>query len=92
MTYTYIINVIAPIHVNSDVMVSYNKYPIVCITKKKLSEVFENPQIRESINKTLNIIGRDSWDKANICVRIVDNRANISDVEEPVNKIIETWN
>lgn len=92
MTYTYIINVIAPIHVNSDSYVSYNKYPIICISKKPLDAIFENEQIRESINNTLNFIGSNLNDKTFIHIRIIDNRARITDVEEPVNKIVSKWN
>lgn len=91
MTYTYIINVVAPITVNSDKMVSYNKYPIVCISKKDMEQVLENEQVRSSINQTLEFVGNDLFDKTSLHIRVVDNKARINDVEEPLNKIIDQW-
>ena len=91
MTYTYIINVVAPININSDKSVSYNKYPIVCISKKNINQVFENDQVRSSIIQTLKLVGTDLYDKTSIHVRIVDSKAKINDVEEPLNKIMGQW-
>lgn len=91
MTYTYIINVVAPIHNSSDKLVSYNKYPIVCITKKALDDVFKNKQVQASIDSTLGLVGTELFDRAFIYIRVVDSKARISDFEKPLNKIISLW-
>lgn len=91
MTYTYIINVSAPITVNNDKMVSYNKYPMVCISKKDITQVLEIEQVRTSIKNTLELVGKDLFDKAVLHIRIVDNKARITDSEEPINKLMEQW-
>lgn len=91
MTYTYIINVVAPIHNTSDKLISYNRYPIVCISKKPLDKVFTNRQVQSSIDSTLALVGTELFDRATIHIRVVDNKAHITDFEEPVNKIISLW-
>lgn len=91
MTYTYIINVVAPIHNSSDKLVSYNKYPIVCISKKTLDEVFLNKQVQSSIDSTLESVGTELFDRGSIHIRVVDSKARITDFEKPLNKIISSW-
>jgi hypothetical protein len=91
MTYTYIINVVAPIHNSSDKLVSYNKYPIVCISKKTLDEVFLNKQVQSSIDSTLESVGTELFDRGSIHIRVVDSKARITDFEKPLNKIISLW-
>lgn len=91
MTYTYIINVVAPIHVASDKVVSYNKYPVVCISKKTLDKVFTNKQVQASIESTLKLVGTELFDRTTIHIRVVDSKAHITDYEKPVNKIISLW-
>lgn len=91
MTYTYIISIVAPIHNSSDKMISYNKYPIVCISKKSLDEVFLNKQVQSSIDSTLESVGTDLFDKTFVCIRVIDSKARILDFEKPLNKIISLW-
>jgi len=91
MTHTYIINVVAPIHSISDKLVSYNKYPIVCISKKPIDDIFKNERVQNSIDKTLEMVGDALLDKALIHVRVVDNKANVTDYEYMVNKVISIW-
>lgn len=91
MTYTYIINVVAPVHNASDKMVSYNRYPIVCISKKSIDDIFGNPEIQSSIDATLELVGTELFDRTSIHVRIVDSKARITDYEKPINKIISIW-
>lgn len=91
MTYTYIINVVAPIHNVSDKMISYNKYPIVCISKKTLDNVFLNKQVQASIDSTLELVGTELFDKTSIYIRVVDSKAHITDFEKPLNKVISLW-
>lgn len=91
MTYTYIINVVAPIHNVSDKLVSYNKYPIICISKKSVDKIFTIEQVQNSIDKTLEMIGDAMFERSLILIRAVDNKANITDYEYPVNKVISLW-
>lgn len=91
MTHTYIINVTAPMNNISNKIVSYNKYPIICISKKSTSEIFENPQVQKSIDDTLKLIGTDLFEHTSIHVRVIDGRSNVSDYEYPIKEIISLW-
>lgn len=91
MTYTYIINVVAPIHNVSDKMVSYNKYPIVCISKRTLNDVFMNKQVQSSIDSTLELVGTELFDMTSIHIRVVDSKARITDFEKPIKEVISIW-
>lgn len=91
MTYTYIINVVAPISVISERQISYNKYPIVCISKKGLDKVWENQQVQDFVESTINNMGNELIDKSVVHVRIVDSKARITDEEIPTKNIVELW-
>lgn len=91
ITRTYIINVIGPISAINESQVSYNKYPIVCITKRGIDHVWENEQVKESILDTVNLLGTENIEKSFVHVRIVDRDANISDEEFELKEIVEKW-
>lgn len=91
MTYTYIINVVAPISVISERQISYNKYPIVCISKKGLDKVWENQQVQDFVESTINNMGNELIDKSVVHVRIVDSKAQITDEEIPTKNVVELW-
>ena len=91
-TYTYIINIIGPISVIGSQLISYNKYPIICISNHGLEQVWDNPDIISSINNTISDMGEDLIDKSSIHVRILDDKANINDFEIPLKEILEIWN
>lgn len=91
MTYTYIINVIAPISIISEQQVSYNKYPIVCISKKGLDKVWENEQVQEFIENTIGVMGNELLDRSFVHVRVVDSKARITDYEMPTKEIVNLW-
>lgn len=91
MTYTYIINVVAPVHNVSDKLVSYNKYPIVCISKKSIENVLMNTEVQSSIDATLELVGTELFDRASIHIRIVDSKARITDYEKPINEVVSIW-
>ncbi len=91
MTYTYIINVVAPISVISERQISYNKYPIVCISKKGLDKVWENQQVQDFVESTINNMGNELIEKSVVHVRIVDSKARITDEEIPTKNVVELW-
>lgn len=81
----------APIHNVSDKMVSYNKYPIICISKKEIRDILMNPDVQSSIDSTLELVGTELFDRASIHIRIVDSKAHITDYEKPIKEIISIW-
>lgn len=91
MTYTYIINVVAPINVISEHQVSYNKYPIVCISKKGLDKVWENEQVQEFVENTIGSMGNELMDRSTIHVRVVDSKARITDYDIPTKEVVALW-
>lgn len=92
ITRTYIINIIAPISSINEAQVSYNKYPIICISKRGLDHVWKNERVKESVLDTVKFLGESSIDVAFVHVRIVDRDANITDEEMPLKEILEKWN
>ena len=91
-TRTYIITVVGPISTTNNNLVSYNTHPIVCISKQGIEQVWKNEQVKESVFETLKKLGSEHYDNSHIHVRVVDNKANISDEEWTVNEILEKWN
>lgn len=91
-TSTYIITVVGPIGVCDDNLISYNKYPIVCISKNGIDNVWHNELVKESILETIKFLGTELIDNSFVYMRIVDHKASITDKQWPLKEILEKWN
>ena len=88
----YSINITAPIRKGSDIRVSYNESPIICITKKHYDDILsDNESLRATIRDIIGCIGEELIDDININIRTIDNDRNVDTKIEPLKKYYETW-
>ena len=88
----YSINITAPIRKGSDIRVSYNESPIICITKKSYDDILTNNEsMKSTIMSIINQIGLELLDNININIRIIDSDRGVDTQIEPLKKYYESW-
>lgn len=87
----YAINIVAPILKGSEHMVSYNEYPIMCVTKKTYDEIIENESVKQTIIGLVQKIGEELLDQTYINIRIISSNRDVTNISNPIKKYYEQW-
>lgn len=87
----YSINITAPILKDSPHRVSYNEFPIMCVTKKSHEEILNNESVKQTILDLITKIGLEMLDNTNINIKVINSDKQVLNIVEPVKKYYELW-
>lgn len=91
MTKIYLVNIIGPISTVNDQMVSYNKYPIVCVSNNGVPEIFSNDKLKESLSKTIADMDSGFIQDSLVHIRSISNDLTVDDTDIPLRELLDMW-
>ena len=91
-TNIYSINITGPVFKRSEMILTYNEMPIVCVTKKSIDTLLDtNKTLQKSIMDVIYRIGTELIDSITINVRIINSNRDVTNMKIPAKKYFEVW-